>query len=297
MMSANKALELITMEKNLPVVGDNLSHYLSQTSQYPILTADEEFALAVRYQEQEDVEAAHKLITSNLRFVVKVSLEYRGYGLKLLDLIQEGNIGLMVALKKFDPHKGYRFISYAIWWIRAYIQNFIIRSWSLVKMGTTQIQKKLFYKMGKIKGLAHEEHRDEKTEELAQELNVRSSDIEEMQKRFAGRDLSLDAKLDLNQDISFLDLLPDRSPDQEELLGDREEDDVLRDEVEGALEGLSERERFIIRHRIMADEPMTLQELGDTFDISRERVRQIESEALRKLKEQLAGAELTWGMA
>jgi RNA polymerase sigma-32 factor len=132
---------------------------------------------------------------------------------------------------------------------------------------------------------------------LAQELNVRSSDIEEMQKRLAGRDLSLDAKLDLNQDISFLDLLPDRSPDQEELLGDREEDGVLRDEVDEALENLSEREQFIIRHRIMADEPMTLQELGDTFRISRERVRQVESEALRKLKEQLVGAELTWGMA
>jgi RNA polymerase sigma-32 factor len=285
------------MEQNLPIVGDNLSHYLAQTNQYPILTAEEEFALAVRYQEQEDVEAAHRLITSNLRFVVKVSLEYRGYRLKLLDLIQEGNIGLMVALKKFDPHKGYRFISYAIWWIRAYIQNFIIKSWSLVKMGTTQIQKKLFYKMGKIKGLAHAERREEKIEELAQELNVRSSDIEEMQKRFAGRDLSLNAKLDLNQDISFLDLLPDLSPDQEELLGDREENGVLRDEVEGALGNLSERERFIIRHRIMADEPMTLQELGDTFDISRERIRQIESEALRKLKEHLAGAELTWGMA
>ena len=184
------------------------------------MSPEEEFVLAARYKETEDVEIAHKLITSNLRFVVKVALEYKGYGLKLLDMIQEGNIGLMVALKKFDPHKGYRFISYAIWWIRAYIQNFIIRSWSLVKMGTTQIQKKLFYKMGKIKGLAHEEHQEEKIEELAHELNVRGSDIEEMQKRFAGRDLSLDAKLDLDQGISFLDLLPDLSPDQEDLLGE-----------------------------------------------------------------------------
>jgi len=285
------------MEEHLPVVSDNLGHYLSQIKQYPLLSPEEEFVMAVRYQEKEDVEAAHKLITSNLRFVVKVALEYKGYGVKLLDIIQEGNIGLMVALKKFDPHKGYRFISYAIWWIRAYIQNFIIKSWSLVKMGTTQIQKKLFYKMGKIKGLAHEERQEEKIEELAQELNVRGSDIAEMQKRFAGRDLSLDAKLDLDQGISFLDLLPDLSPGQEDLLGEREEDEALKDEVEGALEDLSERERFIVRHRIMADDPMTLQELGDQFDISRERIRQIESEALRKLKDKLAGAELTWATA
>ncbi|OGP83602.1 MAG: RNA polymerase subunit sigma-70 [Deltaproteobacteria bacterium RBG_16_54_11] len=285
------------MKENLPVVSDNLSHYLAQIKQYPLLSPEEEFALAARYRETEDMEIAHQLITSNLRFVVKVSLEYRGYGLKLLDIIQEGNIGLMVALKKFDPHKGYRFISYAIWWIRAYIQNFIIRSWSLVKMGTTQIQKKLFYKMGRIKGIAHEEHQEEKIEELAQELNVRGSDIEEMQKRFAGRDLSLDAKLDFDQGISFLDLLPDLSPDQEELLGESEEDDVLKDEVEAALGHLSERERFIVSQRIMADDPMTLQELGDTFQISRERVRQIEGEALRKLKNQLASAESTCGMA
>jgi RNA polymerase sigma-32 factor len=285
------------MEEHLPIVSDNLSHYLAQIKEYPLLSPEEEFSLASRYQETEDMEIAHKLITSNLRFVVKVALEYRGYGLKLLDIIQEGNIGLMVALKKFDPHKGYRFISYAIWWIRAYIQNFIIRSWSLVKMGTTQLQKKLFYKMGRIKGIAHEEHREEKIEELAQELSVRSSDIEEMQKRFAGRDLSLDAKLDFDQGISFLDILPDLSPDQEELLGESEENDVLKGEVHEALGNLSERERFIISQRIMADDPMTLQELGDTFQISRERVRQIEGEALRKLKDRLASTELTCGMA
>ncbi|MCJ7665075.1 MAG: hypothetical protein MUO24_12660, partial [Desulfobacterales bacterium] len=183
------------------------------------------------------------------------------------------------------------------WWIRAYIQNFIIRSWSLVKIGTTQLQKKLFYKMGRIKGIAHEEHQEEKIEELAQELTVRSSDIEEMQKRFAGRDLSLDAKLDFDQGITFLDLLHDLSPDQEELLGKSEEEDVLKDEVEEALGNLNERERFIISQRIMADDPMTLQELGDTFQISRERVRQIEGEALRKLKDRLASAEMACGTA
>jgi RNA polymerase sigma-32 factor len=285
------------MNEPLPVISDSLSHYFMQINHYPVLSPEEEYALAVRYKEEEDPEVAHQLITANLRFVVKVALEYRGYGLKLLDVIQEGNIGLMVALKKFDPYKGYRFISYAIWWIRAYIQNFVIRSWSLVKMGTTQIQKKLFYKMGKIKGLAHEEDQDEKIKELAKELKVSSTDIEEMQKRFAGRDLSLDAKLDIDQGVSFLDLLPDHAPDQEDLLGDREADVGLRNDVGEALDDLSERERFIVRHRIMADEPMTLQELGDAFAISRERVRQIEAEALKKLKDKLAGAELTWGMA
>ena len=164
-------------------------------------------------------------------------------------------------------------------------------------MGTTQMQKKLFYKMGRIKGLAHEEHQEEKIAELAHELKVSSADIEEMQKRFAGRDLSLDAKLDLDQGISFLDLLPDYSPDQEALLGEREADAGIRGEVGEALDDLSERERFIVRHRIMADDPMTLQELGDAFAISRERVRQIEGEALKKLKGRLAGTELTWGTA
>lgn len=285
------------MNVNLPAISDNLSHYLAKINQYPLLSPEEEFDLAVRYEKEDDVEAAHKLITSNLRFVVKVALEYRGYGVKLLDLIQEGNIGLMMALKKFDPHKGYRFISYAIWWIRAYIQNFIIKSWSLVKIGTTQIQKKLFYKMGKIKGLSDEEHKEEKILELAQKLNVRCSDIEEMQERFSGRDLSLDAKLEFGQELTFLELLPDRSPDQEEILGDREEDEALSEKVEEALRKLNERESFIVRHRIMTEEPMTLQELGDKFRISRERVRQVEGEALKKLKKELAGAELTCSVA
>jgi len=285
------------MDENLPLLSDNFSHYLAQINQFPILSPEEEFKLAISYKETNDVEVAHKLITCNLRFVVKVALEYRGYGIKLLDLIQEGNIGMMVALKRFNPYRGYRFISYAIWWIRAYIQNFIIRSWSLVKVGTTQIQKKLFYKMGKIKGLADEEHKEEKLLELAQKLNVQCSDIEAMQERFAGRDLSLDAKIEFDQDVSFLELLPDLVPDQEEILGDREEDEALTEKVEKVLGKLNERERFIVRHRIMTDEPMTLQELGDKFQISRERVRQIEGEALKKLKRELTSTQLEWGMA
>lgn len=285
------------IDEGLFSISDSLGHYLAQIKRYPLLDQDEEFSLAVRYKENGDEEAAHRLITSNLRFVVKVALEYRGYGLKLLDLIQEGNIGLMMALKKFDPHKGYRFISYAIWWIRAYIQNYIIRSWSLVKVGTTQKQKKLFYKMGRIRGIAYHEDRDEKIAQLAHELSVKTSDIEEMQKRLAARDISLDSRLDPDQGITFLDLLPDHTPDQEELLGESEEDLALREEVQQALDGLTERERFIISQRIMADDPMTLQEIGDTFKISRERVRQIETEALRKLRERLEGSQASCGLA
>jgi len=279
------------MESYFPVNTDSLSRYLSQIHQYPLLTPDEEFTMAVSYYRDEDVHAAERLITSNLRFVVKVALEYKGYGLKLLDLIQEGNIGLMAALKRFNPHKGYRFISYAIWWIRAYIQNFIIRSWSLVKVGTTQVQKKLFYKMGKIRNLIHEENRGEKIQELAEELNVRCSDIEEMQERFAGRDLSLDAKIEDDHDATFLDFLTDQTPDQEIILGEWEEDEARRHGVSEALGTLSDREQYIIRQRIMADDPMTLQELGDRFRISRERVRQIEAAALRKLRGVLSTTE------
>src|SRR4030042_5544567 len=158
---------------NLPVIKNSLETYLVQINQFPLLTQEEEFSLAVRYRKHNDIEAAQKLITSNLRFVVKIAFEYKSYRLKLLDLIQEGNIGLMMAVKKFNPYKGYRFISYAIWWIRAYIQNFIIKTWSLVKIGTTQAQKKLFYKIGKVrKALESNEKNEKKYELLANNLNV-----------------------------------------------------------------------------------------------------------------------------
>src|SRR3990172_8965465 len=169
---------------NLPVVKNSLESYLVQINQFPLLTPEEEFNLATRYRKDNDLEAAHKLITSNLRFVVKVAFEYKSYGVKLLDLIQEGNIGLMMAVKKFNPYKGYRFISYAIWWIRAYIQNFIIKTWSLVKIGTTQAQKKLFYKIGKVrKALESDQDSDKKYEKLAKNLDVAKEDIIEMEQR------------------------------------------------------------------------------------------------------------------
>src|SRR3989304_7629306 len=186
----------------LPVVKNSLETYLVQINRFSLLTQEEEFQLAVRYRKHNDIEAAHELITSNLRFVVKVAFEYKAYGVKLLDLIQEGNIGLMMAVKKFDPDKGYRFISYAVWWIRAYIQNFIIKTWSLVKIGTTQAQKKLFYKIGKErKGLEADGPNEKKYELLAKDLDVTKEDIIEMEQRMSSRDLSLDTPFDDSHEL------------------------------------------------------------------------------------------------
>ena len=269
----------------LPVVKNSLDTYLVQINQFPLLSQEEEFKLAVRYRKHDDIEAAHKLITSNLKFVVKVAFEYKSYGVKLLDLIQEGNIGLMMAVKKFNPYKGYRFISYAIWWIRAYIQNFIIKTWSLVKIGTTQAQKKLFYKIGKVrKALESNGENEKKYDLLAHDLDVTKEDIMEMEQRMSSRDLSLDAPFDESQELTHLDLLKEESPNQEEAIAQEEEKKIREHEVQNAMKRLNEKEVYVLQNRIMAEEPLTLQQIGDHLKLSRERVRQIESEALNKLK-------------
>jgi RNA polymerase sigma-32 factor len=274
---------------NLPVVKNSLESYLLQINLFPLLTREEEFQLAVRYRKDNDIEAAHKLITSNLKFVVKVAFEYKSYGAKLLDLIQEGNIGLMMAVKKFNPYKGYRFISYAIWWIRAYIQNFIIKTWSLVKIGTTQAQKKLFYKIGKIRKALESNGEDEKKYELlAKDLDVAKEDIIEMEQRMAARDLSLDAPFDEGQELTHLDLLKEDSLNQEEAFAQEEEKRIREHDVQGAMKRLNEKEVYVIQNRIMAEDPLTLQQIGDHLKLSRERVRQIEGEALKKLKKEFS---------
>jgi RNA polymerase sigma-32 factor len=275
--------------EDLPVVKDSLDSYLIKINQFPLLTPKEEFQLAVRYRKHNDIEAAHKLITSNLRFVVKVAFEYRTYRVKLLDLIQEGNIGLMMAIKKFNPYKGYRLISYAVWWIRAYIQNYIIKTWSLVKIGTTQAQKKLFYKIGKVrKALESNQGNEKKYEMLAKNLDVPKEDIIEMEQRMSSRDLSLDSTFDEDHELTHLDLLQEDRPNQEELLAQEEEKRIREQKVHNAMKRLSEKEMYVIKNRIMADEPLTLQEIGDQLKLSKERVRQIESEALKKLKKEMS---------
>ena len=271
--------------KMLPEKTSALALYIHKMNRFPLLTKEEEYDLAVRWREHQDIEAAHKLVVSNLRFVVKVAYEYSDYGLKIMDLIQEGNIGLMQAVKKFDPYKGYRLISYAVWWIRAYIQNFIVKSWSLVKIGTTQAQKKLFYKIGKVrKALESNQGNEKKYELLASSMDVAKEDIIEMEQRMSSRDLSLDAPFDESQELTHLDLLKEESLNQEEAIAQEEEKKIREHEVQNAMKRLNEKEVYVLQNRIMAEEPLTLQQIGDHLKLSRERVRQIESEALRKLK-------------
>jgi RNA polymerase sigma-32 factor len=271
------------MSMTMPVVADSLNVYLAEIRRFPILSPEEEHRLAVRLYEDKELEAAHRLITSNLRFVVKIAAEYRAYGMKMLDLIQEGNVGLMMAVRKFNPHKGFRLISYAVWWIRAYIQNYIISAWSLLKIGTTQAQRKLFFKLNQAKNAIKNMLGDDDIQITATSLDVKESEIVEMDQRLRG-DFSLDAEMASGGGYTLLESLADDRQNQEEMLAAVQENALVHREIAQALTGLNEKERYVIEHRVTADEPKTLQEIADHFSISRERVRQIEEGALKKLK-------------
>lgn len=275
------------MSYALPAVADSLTLYISEIRRFPTLSPEEEHRLAVRLQEHKDLEAAHRLITSNLRFVVKIAAEYRSYGVKMIDLIQEGNIGLMMAVRKFDPARGFRLISYAVWWIRAYIQNHIISVWSLLKIGTTQAQRKLFFKLSQAKNAIKNMTGAEDLEATALSLDVTETEVTEMGERMRG-EYSLDAEIPGGDGYTLLEGLADDRQNQEELLADHQEHAILQREVATAMGSLNDKERFIIERRVTADEPMTLQEIADTFAISRERVRQIEEGALRKMRNLLS---------
>ena len=269
----------------LPVVTTTLDIYVTEINRFPILSAEEEFKLAVRLKRYDDIEAAEKLIVSNLRFVVKIAHEYRNYGLKLADLIQEGNIGLMHAVKKFDPYKGYRLISYAVWWIRAYMQNYIIKSWSLVKIGTTQAQRKLFFKLNQAKKkLTDLSEKNPEFAEIAESLGVKESEFEEMDLRLNNRDLSLDSYINEDGESTYVEYLTYDGENQEVALIKKEEMDLVKRNIAGALANLNEKENYIIKNRIMTDNPKTLQEIGNQYNITRERARQIEKQALKKLR-------------
>ncbi|MBW2504647.1 MAG: RNA polymerase sigma factor RpoH [Deltaproteobacteria bacterium] len=269
---------------SIPALTDTLEHYMAQINRFELLSQKEEYDLARRYRQTGDLDAAHRLICANLRFVVKVAYEYRGYGLRLLDLIQEGNIGLMLAVKKFDPDRGSRLITYAVWWIRAYIQNFIVRSWSLVKIGTTQAQKKLFFKLAQTRNAIRSLTGNDQLDEVAEVLEIDEKVVTEMSQRLSSRDVSLNMELSEGEDHTLQDSLADERENQEQVIEERQAHQLMSHQTRSALSQLSSRERRIVEQRILADEPKTLQELADEYAISRERVRQIEQNALRKLK-------------
>jgi RNA polymerase sigma-32 factor len=275
---------------NIPVTTDTFDHYMVQVNRFDLLSVDEEYELASRHMQAGDTEAAHRLVCANLRFVVKVANEYRGYGLRLLDLVQEGNIGLMMAVRKFDPERGTRLITYAVWWIRAYIQSYVMRSWSMVKIGTTQMQKKLFFKLAQTRKALRNLTGTEEIEDIARELDVKEDVVVEMTQRMGSRDTSLDVELTEGEGYSLLSTLKDEGESQEEMLLAQEEQQLNVQKTTAALAELKPRERHIVEQRILADTPSTLQDLANEYGISRERVRQIEQNALGKLRKVMVDA-------
>jgi RNA polymerase sigma-32 factor len=269
-----------------------LNRYLAEIKKFPILTPEEEYMLAKRWTEHQDTDAAARLVNSHLRLVAKIAMGYRGYGLPLAELISEGNIGLMQGVKKFEPERGFRLATYAMWWIRASIQEFILRSWSLVKMGTTAAQKKLFFNLRRMKNRieAFEEGdlKPEDVTKIATDLGVSEEDVVSMNRRMAmGGDTSLNVPLRDDSEGSWQDFLVDSEPLQDERVADAEETRIRHDLLVEAMESLNERERHILTERRLTDEPKTLEELSQVYDVSRERIRQIEVRAFEKLQKAL----------
>ncbi|MDP6804713.1 MAG: RNA polymerase sigma factor RpoH [Rhodospirillales bacterium] len=277
---------------------EGLSRYFREIWRFPLLEPDEEYMLATRWRQHGDMDAAHRLVTSHLRLVAKIAVRYRGYGLPLSDLVSEGSVGLMKAVKKFEPERGFRLSTYAMWWIRAAITEYVLRSWSLVKMGTVSAQKKLFFALRRIKKQLGIMDRGELTpaeaEKLADALDVRATDVIAMNRRLAARDVSLNAPISAEPDdtVEYLDTLADDGPTPETFVAEREESvwrgGLLRD----AMATLPERDRHILTRRRLTDEPETLEEIGRSYGISRERVRQLEARAFEKVKRAVHGARV-----
>ncbi|MEE8270558.1 MAG: RNA polymerase sigma factor RpoH [Alphaproteobacteria bacterium] len=283
---------------SVPVVGseNNLARYLQEIRRFPMLEAQQEYMLAKAWREHGDMDSAHQLVTSHLRLVAKIAMGYRGYGLPLSELISEGNVGIMQAVKRFDPERGFRLATYAMWWIRAAIQEYILHSWSLVKMGTTAAQKKLFFNLRKLKGqLQAIEEGDlppETVTKIAQELDVPEQDVINMNRRLASPDHSLNAPLRADSEGEWQDWLVDESESQEIRLADAEELGKRRELLRNAMKHLNERERHILNERRLRDNPTTLEDLSQQYGISRERVRQIEVRAFEKLQKAIRNAAI-----
>jgi RNA polymerase sigma-32 factor len=276
--------------RGLPALSSDagLSRYLSEIRKFPLLTPEDEYMFAKRLKEHGDAEAARRLVTSHLRLVAKIAMGYRGYGLPVSEIVSEGNVGLMQAVKRFEPDKGFRLATYAMWWIRAAIQEYVLRSWSMVKMGTTAAQKKLFFNLRKAKShigaIEEGDLTPDHTVKLADQLGVTEREVTEMNRRLSGPDSSLNAPLRSESESEWQDWLADDTMDQETRLAEREERGDRHDLLTNALDTLNERERDIIQERRLKDEPATLEELSQKYGVSRERVRQIEVRAFEKLQ-------------
>jgi RNA polymerase sigma-32 factor len=278
----------------LPILSSegNLAFYLQEIKKFPILTANEEYMLAKRYKEHGDTDAAHKLVTSHLRLVAKIAMGYRGYGLPVTDLISEGNVGIMQAVKKFDPERGFRLSTYAMWWIRAQIQEYVLHSWSLVKIGTTAAQKKLFFNLKKLKNqLSSIDSGDlspENAREIATRLNVKEVEVLDMNNRLFSGDQSLNVQIGDEGNAEWQDMLVDSHETQDNVIANADEFSYRKKIFEEAIEVLNDREKEIIRLRKLKDKPVKLEELSKKFKISRERVRQIEEKAFAKLQKKVS---------
>jgi RNA polymerase sigma-32 factor len=276
--------------RGLPALSSDagLSRYLSEIRKFPLLTPEDEYMFAKRLKEHGDADAARRLVTSHLRLVAKIAMGYRGYGLPVSEIVSEGNVGLMQAVKRFDPDKGFRLATYAMWWIRAAIQEYVLRSWSMVKMGTTAAQKKLFFNLRKAKSnigaIEEGDLTPGHTATLADQLGVTEKEVTEMNRRLSGPDASLNAPLRSESESEWQDWLADDTMDQETRLAEREERGDRHELLTNALDTLTERERDIIQERRLKDEPATLEELSQKYGVSRERVRQIEVRAFEKLQ-------------
>lgn len=273
------------MAKNkLPSVLTPTARYIQEVLKYPVLSKEQEFELAVRYHKHKEVEAAHKLVVSNLRFVIKIANEYANYGLKLLDLIQEGNIGLMRAVKTYNPYKDTRLITYAVWWIRSYIHDYIQRNWSMVKIGTTQAQRKLFYRLRQEKALLEQLDIEETPKLLAEKIGVREKDVIEMDQRLSQRDVSLEQPVFDDGKATKLDFIADDHGNVEQVLAEKEEEVILKNKMQIFEKTLKDRDLFIYKKRLVSEDPMTLQEIADKYKISKERARQLEEKIKKNLK-------------
>ena len=284
----------------VPAEGSSLSRYLEEIRRFPMLEPEEEFILAKRWQEQGDTEAAHRLVTSHLRLVAKIAMGYRGYGLPLNEIISEGNVGLMQAVKRFDPDRGFRLATYAMWWIRAAIQEYILHSWSLVKMGTTAAQKKLFFNLRKLKGqmqaIDEGDLAPETVKAIAERLDVTETEVVEMNRRLEGGDRSLNVPLRVDSETDWQDWLIDETASQETQVVEADEFDHRMSLLHRAMGVLNERERHILTERRLKDEPVTLEELSQEYDVSRERIRQIEVRAFEKLQKKMRELAAERGM-